>query len=108
MGAIETGFFIGPLIAFRFAQFRGVDNVTVNCVHPGFTATDRMLSGVRRRAADSGTSEDDEVARMVSTIPLGKLVAPEDIADAVLFFCSPLASMITGQSIAVDGGWLAR
>jgi len=82
----------------------GSDNITVNCVHPGFTATDRMLSGTRRRALDSGISEDEEIARMVSTIPLGRLVAPEDIARAVVFFCSPLAAMVTGQSIAVDGG----
>jgi 3-oxoacyl-[acyl-carrier protein] reductase len=82
----------------------GVDSITVNCVHPGFTATDRMMSGTRRRAADSGISEEDEIARMVSSIPLGRLVAPDDIANMVLFFCSPLASMVTGQSIAVDGG----
>lgn len=82
----------------------GVDNITVNCVHPGFTATDRMMNGTRRRARDSGISEEDEIARMVGTIPLGRLVAPEDIARAVLFFCSPLAAMVTGQSIAVDGG----
>ena len=82
----------------------GVDNITVNCVHPGFTATDRMLSGTRRRAQDSGISEEEEIARMVRTIPLGRLVAPEDIARAVVFFCSPQAAMVTGQSIAVDGG----
>lgn len=82
----------------------GVDGITVNCVHPGFTATDRMLSGTRRRAADSGISEEEEIARMVSSIPMGRLVAPEDIANTVLFFCSPMAAMITGQSIAVDGG----
>ena len=82
----------------------GVDNITVNCVHPGFTATDRMMSGARRRADDAGISEAEEIERMVSTIPLGRLVAPEDIASAVVFFCSPLAAMITGQCIAVDGG----
>ena len=41
---------------------------------------------------------------MVGTIPMGRLVAPEDIANTVLYFCSPLAAMVTGQSIAVDGG----
>ena len=82
----------------------GVDNITVNCVHPGFTATDRMMNGTRRRASDSGISEDEEIARMVSSIPMGRLVAPEDIANTALFFCSPLAAMVTGQSIAVDGG----
>ena len=82
----------------------GTDNITVNCVHPGFTATDRMLNGVRRRARDAGISETEELERMVSTVPLGRLVAPEDIARAVLFFCSPLAVMVTGQCLAVDGG----
>jgi 3-oxoacyl-[acyl-carrier protein] reductase len=82
----------------------GVDNITVNCVHPGFTATERMLAGARRRATDSGTAEEEELNRMVSVIPMGRLVAPEDIARTVLFFCSPLSAMVTGQSIAVDGG----
>ena len=82
----------------------GEDNITVNCVHPGFTATDRMLAGTRRRAEDSGVSEAVEIERMVSTIPMGRLVEPEDIARAVVFFCSPLAAMVTGQSMAVDGG----
>ena len=44
------------------------------------------------------------IAKRTADIPLGKLIEPEDIARAVLFFCSPLADMITGQSIAVDGG----
>ena len=82
----------------------GGNNITVNCVHPGFTATDRMLSGTRRRAEDAGITEEQEIARMVSTIPMGRLVSPEDIANTVLYFCSPLAAMVTGQSIAVDGG----
>jgi NAD(P)-dependent dehydrogenase (short-subunit alcohol dehydrogenase family) len=47
---------------------------------------------------------DTVIARRTSDIPLGKLVQPEDIASATLFFCSPLAGMVTGQCIAVDGG----
>lgn len=82
----------------------GVDNVTVNCVHPGFTATDRMMNGVRRRANDAGITEEAEIERMVSSIPLGRLVDPEDLANVVLFFCSPMSAMVTGQSISVDGG----
>ncbi len=42
--------------------------------------------------------------RAAAEIPLGRLIQPDDIAAAVLFFCSPGADMITGQSIAVDGG----
>ena len=44
------------------------------------------------------------MAESVADIPLGRLIEPRDIAAAVLWFCSPLAEMVTGQSIAVDGG----
>ena len=79
-------------------------NVTVNCVHPGTTATDRMKAGITRRASDAGVSIEEMTQQAISEIPLGRLIQPEDIASAVLFYCSPLANMITGQSIAVDGG----
>lgn len=79
-------------------------NVTVNCIHPGYTATDRMLAGFERRARDAGVSVDEITAQSIAEIPLGRLVRPEDIAAAVLFFCSPLADIVTGQCIAVDGG----
>ena len=37
--------------------------------------------------------------------PVGRLVAPEDVAGAVAFLCSPDADMIRGQTVVVDGGW---
>ncbi len=88
----------------QFANHVAADNITVNCVHPGTTATDRMLQGFTRQARDAGVSVAEIEARQISRIPLGRLIQPEDIAQAVLFFCSPMARMITGQSIAVDGG----
>jgi len=57
-----------------------------------------------KEAADSGKSVDDIVEQRTSDIPLGKLIEPDDIATAVMFFCSPMAGMITGQCLAVDGG----
>ena len=47
-------------------------------------------------------------ARVLAQIPLGRLGEPRDVAAAVLFAASPAASMITGSSIKVDGGWTAR
>jgi NAD(P)-dependent dehydrogenase (short-subunit alcohol dehydrogenase family) len=82
----------------------GPQNITVNCVHPGHTATDRMMKMFRRRAHDANVGVEEIEAQTIANIPLGRLIMPEDIANAVLFFCSPLAGMITGQSIAVDGG----
>ncbi|MFP6748790.1 MAG: SDR family oxidoreductase [Alphaproteobacteria bacterium] len=79
-------------------------NITVNCVHPGTTATDRMQRNFERQARDANVGVDEIAARQIAGIPLGRLIKPEDIAAAALFFCSPMADIITGQSIAVDGG----
>jgi 3-oxoacyl-[acyl-carrier protein] reductase len=65
----------------------------VNVVAPGFIETDMtaVLSEDIRKGA-------------LSQIPQARFGAPEDIAAAVAFFCSPHAAYITGQTLAVDGG----
>jgi NAD(P)-dependent dehydrogenase (short-subunit alcohol dehydrogenase family) len=45
--------------------------------------------------------------RLVDTHPLGRLGTPEDVANAVVFLASDLSSWITGQALAVDGGFSA-
>ena len=82
----------------------GSDNITVNCVHPGTTVTDRMRKNLARRASDANVSVEEITARTIAETPMRRLIQPGDIASAVLFFCSPLADIVTGQSIAVDGG----
>ncbi len=89
----------------QFAGYAARHNVTVNCVHPGYTATERVMQIFEREAKETGTDLDAIITERTADMPLGKLIAPEDIADAVLFFCSPMADMVTGQSIAVDGGF---
>lgn len=88
----------------QLANQVGKDGITVNCVHPGFTATDRMVMNVERRARDEGVSVESMLAETAKEMPLGRIIEPDDIANTVLFFCSSLAEMVTGQSIAVDGG----
>ncbi|MCP5157176.1 MAG: SDR family oxidoreductase [Ectothiorhodospiraceae bacterium] len=88
----------------HFAHHAAKHAVTVNCVHPGYTVTERVQQIFEREAKELGTDVDAVVTRRTAEIPLGRLIRPEDIAGAVLFFCSPLASMVTGQCIAVDGG----
>jgi len=88
----------------QFATRVGELNITVNCVHPGYTVTERIMQIFEREARESGTDIDTIIAKRTADIPLGKLIQPEDIASSVLYFCSPLANMVTGQSIAVDGG----
>ena len=63
-----------------------------------------MMVNFERRARDANISLDEIREQSIAEIPLGRLIEPEDIASAALFFCSPLADIVTGQCIAVDGG----
>jgi len=58
----------------------------------------------QREAKDAGITLDQAMARRAAEIPMGRLIEPDDMANAVLFFCSPLSAMVTGQCLAVDGG----
>ena len=88
----------------QFAGYAAGSGVTVNCIHPGYTATERVEQIFKREAQESGEDLAAIIAKRTADIPLGRLIRPEDIASAALFFCSPMAEMITGQCIAVDGG----
>lgn len=75
------------------ARELGSRNITVNCVAPGFIATDmtHALSEEQRQA-------------MLAAIPLGRAGTPEDIAGVVGFLASPAASYVTGTTVHVNGG----
>ncbi len=66
-------------------------------------------NGVSGGVVDTGALEHfpnkDEMLRFGSENPAGRLVKPEDIAEAVAFLCSPAAEMIRGQTLIVDGGY---
>lgn len=71
-------------------------NITVNTVAPGVVLT------------EMGKSIPENVrAEMAKQIPLGRMGQPDDIANAILFLCSDLASYISGQTLHVNGGWYA-
>jgi 3-oxoacyl-[acyl-carrier protein] reductase len=80
------------------------DGIPVNCIHPGSTRTQRQMQLVEERARREGMTPQEIVRRTVATIPLGRMVEPEDIANLIVFLSSDLATAITGQTIAVDGG----
>ena len=73
-------------IALEVAQY----GITVNCVAPGPTQT--------------GWIDEEFEKVVVPLIPMGRLIAPEDVAETILFLASNRASMITGQVIKVSGG----
>jgi 3-oxoacyl-[acyl-carrier protein] reductase len=71
----------------------GSRNITVNCVAPGFIATDMTK--------DLGEAQQ---AALLAQIPLGRLGSAEDIASAVSFLASPGAAYVTGTTLHVNGG----
>jgi NAD(P)-dependent dehydrogenase (short-subunit alcohol dehydrogenase family) len=73
--------------------------IRVNAVGPAYVATEMT----QRNIAAGNVNE----AQIKARIPLGRLAQPADVADAVSFLLSDNASFITGQSLYVDGGWLA-
>jgi 3-oxoacyl-[acyl-carrier protein] reductase len=71
----------------------GSRNITVNCVAPGFIETDMTRS-----------LAPEQVKKLVENVPLGRLGRVEDVAQAVLYLCSPAASYVTGATLHVNGG----
>jgi 3-oxoacyl-[acyl-carrier protein] reductase len=78
--------------------------VRVNQIQPGATATGRMQTIVATKAAQNGTTTDDEIRKIVADIPAGRWGEPEEIADAVTFIVSSRANFITGATLQIDGG----
>lgn len=85
----------GGLIAFTksVAKEFGGRGVTANAVAPGFVATD-MTHGL----------DESQKKAMVDATSLGRVGTPEDVAGAVVWLCSDLASFVTAQTVVVDGG----
>ena len=79
-------------------------NITVNAVCPGFTDTDLVKEAVATIRRKTGRSEADAVGALVARNPQQRLVRPEEVANAVVWLCSPGADAITGQSLPVAGG----
>ncbi|MHA1791694.1 MAG: SDR family oxidoreductase [Promethearchaeota archaeon] len=82
------------------------DNVLINVVLPGFTRTERLQDVLEKRARNLGKSIEDVINDQVQEIPLGRLIEPEELANMVVFLLSGKNSCITGQTIAVDGGFI--
>lgn len=68
--------------------------ITVNAVCPGLIRTPRTR----------GIWEGPKIAEILETIPMGRVGEPDDVAAAILFFASPGAAWITGESMDVNGG----
>jgi 3-oxoacyl-[acyl-carrier protein] reductase len=82
------------------------DGITVNCLMPGYTRTERVEELADATANRDGLTRDDILARFEREIPMKRLGEPHEFAAMAAFLASERASYVTGQSIAVDGGWI--
>ena len=80
--------------AKSLAQEVASSNVTVNCVCPGVVDT----------SMNSRFSKE-EMDEIIAQIPIGRMIAPEEVASLISFLASDKARGITGQEITLDGGW---
>jgi len=78
--------------------------ITVNAVCPGFTDTDLVAGSIDNIMKKAGRSREQAIAELAKHNPQGRLISPEEVADAVLWLCGQGAGAITGQAIAVAGG----
>lgn len=78
--------------------------ITVNAVCPGYTETDILRESIANVVAKTGRSEEQARADFASGNPQGRIVQPQEVADAVRWLCGEGASSITGQAISVSGG----
>jgi NAD(P)-dependent dehydrogenase (short-subunit alcohol dehydrogenase family) len=78
--------------------------VTVNAVCPGYTDTAMAKRAVDSLVAARGITSEEALQMLTRASPRGRLIRPEEVASAVGWLCSPDASAMTGQSIAVAGG----
>lgn len=70
-------------------------NIQVNTVSPGFTNT-KLTNSILTKA---------QIKKLVSSVPMGRMANPDEIARIVMFLCSSQNTYITGQNIIVDGGF---
>lgn len=95
-------------LTMSLAAYLGPDNIRANCICPGLIDSPMARVFVDR----SGTMPKDEVEKTVygfkQRIPIGRVAAPEDIANVALFLASEEAAYVNGVILPVDGGTIVR
>jgi 3-oxoacyl-[acyl-carrier protein] reductase len=82
----------------------GPRGIRVNSINPGWTWTERVQEIMASRAAQHGSSVEEEVAKVVQGIPLGRMASMEEYGRAIVWLASPAASYIHGHALMFDGG----
>ena len=101
-------------MTLSLAKSAAADGITVNAVSPGTVFTPKLEAAFRDLAVRNGWAERDAawpavehaVLPHVASVPIGRVGTAGDIANAVVFLCSPLAGYITGVDLRIDGGMM--
>jgi NAD(P)-dependent dehydrogenase (short-subunit alcohol dehydrogenase family) len=83
------------------------DGIRVVGLHPGMVATDRQITRWRQRAVDA-LGDAERWRELTTHLPFGRLAAPGEIGNTLVFLASAAASYITGTTVTVDGGLSQR
>jgi 3-hydroxybutyrate dehydrogenase len=82
--------------------------VTSNCVNPAYVRTPLVENQIQDQAREHGLRPAQVVEEvMLARAAIRRLIEPAEVAELVAYLCSPQASMITGASLSLDGGWTA-
>jgi NAD(P)-dependent dehydrogenase (short-subunit alcohol dehydrogenase family) len=92
-------------LTLTLAQELGPHNIRVNAICPGPTRTEMIDSVISARAQATGVDVGVMLQEYARATALRRMVLPEEVADLVLFLCSPEANAITGQAIDVSAGY---
>jgi len=87
-------------LALELAQ----KGITVNAVCPGYTDTEMVSRALDTIVERTGMDREQARAELVKGNPQGRLIQPAEIAETVMWLCSPHSASITGQAIAIAGG----
>jgi NAD(P)-dependent dehydrogenase (short-subunit alcohol dehydrogenase family) len=86
-----------------WAMELGPSHIRVNAILPGIVAGDRQERVIAAKAASYGIDHEEMRQRLLSKVSLRSMVTAQDIANQIIFICSPAGAVITGQSLSVCG-----
>lgn len=86
-----------------WAMELGPSNIRVNAILPGIVAGDRQERVIAAKAASYGIGHEEMRERLLSNVSLRRMVTAQDIANQIVFICSPAGVSISGQSLSVCG-----
>jgi len=89
----------------NLADELGAHGINVTAVHPGSTRTEATATIFAERAANAGISPQEIESRIAGNVAIGRIVDAAEVADVVAFLASPRSVAISGESIAVGGGF---